>query len=305
VGGNFLDTANRYADGRSEELVGELLAGRRERIVLATKYTGAANDRDPNSSGSHRKSLVQALEGSLRRLKTDYVDLLWVHSWDTVTPIDELMRALDDQVRVGKVLHVGISNAPGWMIGTANAVASLRGWSGFVAVQNEYNLLERGAERELLPMCRFFGLGFLAWAPIAQGRLTGKYSVPTKEPKRLLPHEVDLSTRKETIIAETVSVAQELGCAPSTVALRWNLQRQPEAIPILGVRTIGQLEASLACLEIDVSPEQMSRLEAVSAIDPGSPTGFMRSEGGRDFMWGDPRTVPAPLSPNHSAWWER
>lgn len=304
AGGNFVDTANKYGDGRSEEVLGHLLRERRDRIVLGTKYTASMDDSDPNSSGSHRKSLVLSLEASLRRLRTDYVDLLWVHAWDGITPIAELMRALDDQVRGGRVLHVGVSNAPSWMIGSANALAALSGGSPFVAVQNEYNLLERGAERELLPMARYFGLGCLAWAPLAQGRLTGKYTRPSAEKGRLTPDEVGMSERDHRIASETLAVAEELGCQPATVALRWIIQQQPEVIPIVGARTSVQLEANLSCLDVELSAEQMARLDGVSAIDPGTPTRFMRSGPGRDFMWGRAGTVPRPPAGRPGPWWD-
>jgi aryl-alcohol dehydrogenase-like predicted oxidoreductase len=302
AGGNFLDTANKYADGRSEEVVGSLLGSRRDRIVLGTKYT-AAMEPDPNSGGNHRKSLVRSLEASLRRLRTDYVDILWVHAWDGVTPIDEVVRALDDQVRLGKVLSLGISNAPPWIVGYANAYAACTGRSPFVAVQNEYNLLQRGAERELLPMTKYFELGFLAWAPVAQGRLTGKHL--RDEPTRLSREEAAISAAAARTIGETVAVAEELGAAPATVAIRWLVQRQPHAIPIVGVRTLEQLEANLRVLELELSPEQESRLDEVSAIDLGSPTRFMRTnDSGRNFMWGTPRTVPPTTGRPGEPWWE-
>jgi len=302
AGGNFVDTANKYADGRSEEVLGSLLAGRRDGVVLATKYT-AGMEPDANSSGNHRKSLVRSLERSLRRLRTDYVDLLWVHAWDGVSPIDEVVRALDDQVRLGKVLSVGISNAPAWIVTYGNAYAEAHDRSPFVAVQNEYNLLERGAERELIPMTRYFGLGFLAWAPIAQGRLTGKHL--RNEPTRLTHEEAELSPRDTRVIAETVALADELGEAPATVAIAWILLRQPDAIPILGARTVEQLDANLRAAELELTAEQLARLDAISAIELGSPTRFMRTnDPGRDFMWGERRTVPAATARPGLPWWE-
>ncbi len=309
IGGNFLDTANKYADGHSEQTLGRLLRGRRDRVVLATKYTASMDDRDLNSSGNHRKNLVASVEASLRRLQTDSVDILWVHAWDGVTPIEELMRALDDQVRAGKVGCVGISNAPSWMMAWANATAALRGWSPFVAVQSEYNLLERGAERELLPMARYFGLGYLAWAPIGQGRLTGKYSRASAAQadtgqQRLTPEEALMSPAQHQIVAENLAVAQETGLQPAAVALRWIVQRQPFIIPVLGARSHEQFEANLACLDWALSADQMERLTAVSAIDPGSPTRFMRGGPGRDFMWGKAGTVlPRPAQAGEP-WWE-
>lgn len=304
LGGNFVDTANKYAAGASEQMLGTLLRGRRDRIVLASKFTATMDDTDVNAAGNHRKNLAQSLHASLRRLQTDYLDLLWVHAWDGVTGIEELMRGLDDQVRSGAVLTVGISNAPSWMIAWANAVASLHGWSPFVAVQNEYNLLQRGAERELLPMTRHFRLAYLAWAPIAQGRLTGKYSAPGDARRRLLPEEVRMSTAHEQVIAETVAVANESHCSPAAVALSWILQHAPEVIPVVGARNCRQLAASMACLDLQLTQDQMERLTAASAIDLGSPVVFLRSAAGRDFLWGKAGTVPPPMVAWPEPWWE-
>lgn len=305
LGGNFLDTANKYAGGNSETTLGQILDRRRDQIVLGTKFTATLNDADPNSAGNHRKNLAASLHASLRRLRTDYVDILWVHAWDGVTPIDELMRALDDQVRAGKVLSIGISNAPSWMVAHANAVAGVRGTSPLCAVQSEYNLLERGAERELLPMCGYQGLAFLGWAPIAQGRLTGKYPRDGQGQGRLTPAEARMSARRHAIVAETVAVAAEAGFSPATVALAWILHHRPEVIPVVGARTLGQLEANLACLDLTLSADQLARLTAVSAGDPGSPAAFLRSGPGRDFMWGAAATVPPRLTQVAEPWWEQ
>src|SRR6476646_5332605 len=175
AGGNFIDTANFYTCGTSETFLGEFMKGHRESVVLATKYTNAAPGTDPNAAGNHRKSMVQAVEASLKRLKTDYIDLYWVHIWDGLTPVEEVMRGLDDLVRQGKVLYVGISDAPAWWIAQANTLASLRGWSPFIGLQIEYSLIERTVERELIPMAKALNIGVTAWSPLAGGVLTGKY----------------------------------------------------------------------------------------------------------------------------------
>src|SRR5262245_60234114 len=186
AGGNFVDTANVYTNGSSERFLGEFMEGRREEIVLATKYTNANAGTDPNASGNHRKSMVQAVEASLKRLRTDYIDLYWVHIWDGFTPVEETMRGLDDLVRQGKVLYVGISDAPAWWVAQANTLAELRGWSRFVGLQIEYSLPQRTVERELVPMARALNLGVLAWSPLSFGILTGKYhGSGSKEPGRL------------------------------------------------------------------------------------------------------------------------
>src|ERR1700733_3753103 len=175
AGGNFIDTANIYTSGTSERLLGEFMQGQRERIVLATKYTNAAPGTDPNAAGNHRKNMVQAVEASLKRLKTDYIDLYWLHLWDQITPVEEVMRAFDDLIRQGKVLYVGVSDAAAWWIAQANTLAQLRGWSPFVGLQIEYSLIERTVERELIPMAKAMNIGVTAWSPLAGGMLTGKY----------------------------------------------------------------------------------------------------------------------------------
>src|SRR5260221_3590901 len=175
AGGNFIDTANFYTGGTSEKFVGEFIKDHRDSVVLATKYSNAAPGNDPNAAGNHRKSMMQALDASLKRLQTDYIDLYWVHIWDGITPGEEVMRGLDDIVRQGKVLYVGISDAPGWWVAQANTLAELRGWTEFIGLQIEYSLMERTVERELVPMARALNLGVLAWSPLARGVLTGKY----------------------------------------------------------------------------------------------------------------------------------
>ncbi len=175
AGGNFVDTANLYTNGTSETLVGEFIRDHRQSVVLATKYTNAMAGTDPNAAGNHRKSMVQALEASLRRLKTDYIDLYWLHIWDQMTPVEEVMRAFDDLVRQGKVLYIGVSDAPAWWIAQANTLAELRGWTQFIGLQIEYSLIERTVERELIPMGKAFKLGLVAWSPLAGGVLSGKY----------------------------------------------------------------------------------------------------------------------------------
>src|SRR5271156_6557421 len=175
AGGNFIDTANFYTNGTSESFLGEFVQGHRPSVVLATKYTNANPSTDPNASGNHRKNMMQAVEESLKRLRTDYIDLYWVHIWDHITPVEEVMRGLDDLVRQGKVLYVGISDAPAWWVAQANTLAELRGWTQFIGLQLEYSLIERTVERELIPMAKALNLGVLAFSPLAGGFLTGKY----------------------------------------------------------------------------------------------------------------------------------
>src|SRR6202167_2809735 len=180
AGGNFIDTANFYTGGTSETFLGEFMQGHRDSVVLATKYSNAAPGNDPNAAGNHRKTMMQAVEASLKRLQTDYIDLYWVHAWDQITPVEEVMRGLDDLVRQGKILYAGISDAPAWIVAQANTLAGLRGWTPFVGLQIEYSLIQRAPERDLIPMAGAFDIGVTAWSPLASGVLSGKYSKGTQ-----------------------------------------------------------------------------------------------------------------------------
>src|ERR1700688_3086818 len=224
AGGNFIDTANVYTNGTSERLLGELMADHRDRIVLATKYTNAAPGNDPNAAGNHRKSMVQALEASLKRLKTDYIDLYWLHIWDQITPIEEVMRAFDDLVRQGKILYAGVSDMPAWVVAQANTLADLRGWTPFVGLQVEYSLIERTPERELLPMAADLGLGVTAWSPLAGGMLTGKQLEASgikdsRQSNPMMEQFMTSNARKESVAREVVALAREIGHTPAQVAL--------------------------------------------------------------------------------------
>ena len=275
VGGNFIDTANNYAGGRSEEIVGELLNDDRARFVLATKYTAPIRSRDVNAFGNHRKSLVGSLDQSLRRLRTDYIDLLWVHVWDGVTPVEEMMRALDDQVRAGKVLYLGISDAPAWAVAEANALARVRGWTPFSAIQIEYSLVERTVERELIPLAARRGLSVLAWGPLGAGLLTGKYvateGAAERAEGRLQEGDRRLTQRNLEIAGVVRDVAAQLQCPPAQVALAWLRSRGRFVIPIVGARTAEQLRSSLGYLDVELSGEQLQSLESVSAVSMGFP----------------------------------
>lgn len=276
AGGNFVDTANNYAGGRSEEHLGEFLHGRRDEIVLATKYTAPIRPGDVNSGGNHRKSLVLSLEQSLRRLRTDYVDLLWVHVWDFSTPVEEIMRALDDQVRAGKVLHVGVSDVTAWAVAQANTMADLRGWTPFAGLQIEYSLAERTVERELTPMAAALDLAVLAWGPLAGGLLTGKYAGGGGE-GRLDEGDRRMTERNHAIAAAVGEVASDAGAEPAQVALAWLLARRgATVIPIVGARSAEQLRGSLAAPDVQLSDEHMAHLEEASAIEMGFPHDFLR-----------------------------
>ena len=284
AGGNFVDTANRYTNGTAERLVGEFVAGERDRFVVATKYTLSLDSTDPNGSGNHRKNLVRALEGSLRRLGTDYVDLYWVHIWDTFTPLEETMRALDDQVRAGKVLYVGISDAPAWVIARANTLAELRDWTPFCAIQSQYSLVERNAERELLPMSVNLDIGFTAWGALGTGLLSGKYNKNPESDGRAASWGA-LNDQRLAVAAAVIDVAEEIAATPAQVALSWVRQRSPNMIPVIGARKASQFEDNLGCVDVSLTPEHQDRLDQASAIELGFPYDFIR--GGRSSFLGD------------------
>src|ERR1044071_9778865 len=216
AGGNFIDTANLYTNGTSETFLGEFMKGHRESVVMATKYTNAVPGKDPNAAGNQRKNMVQSVEASLKRLQTDYIDLYWVHIWDGLTPVEEVMRGLDDLVRQGKVMYAGISDAPAWWIAQANTLAELRGWSRFAGLQIEYSLIQRTVERELVPMAKALDLGVTAWSPLSSGVLTGKYHghgsseggrMTSDMVKEFMPEE----QRARRIVAAVKAVAEEVG----------------------------------------------------------------------------------------------
>jgi len=285
AGGNVIDTAVNYRDGASEEIVGEVLAGRRDRFVVATKY-GVSRDRvDPNAAGSHRKNLRLSLETSLRRLQTDYIDLYYVHLWDQLTPLEETMRALDDAVRAGKVLHVGISDTPAWVVARANTVAQCHGWSPFVALQARYNLLSRDAERDLLPAAQALGMSVPAWSPLGGGVLSGKFTRPggTDDVTRIPAGSV--SDHDHAVAQVVGEVAGELGVTASQVALAWTMARFRAVHPILGVRRLEQLTDNLGALDVALTKELVARLDAAGEFDVGFPHDFIRDM--QAFVYGD------------------
>jgi aryl-alcohol dehydrogenase-like predicted oxidoreductase len=273
AGGNAVDTAVNYRDGLSEEFLGRLLAGRREQFVLASKYTATRDKNDPNGGGNARKNLRASLETSLRRLGTDYLDVYWVHVWDASTPIEETMRALDDAVRAGKVLYVGISDAPAWVVSRANTLAEWHGWSPFIGLQVPYNLLMRDIERELLPMATALGLGVTAWSPLAGGVLSGKYTQPLDAPARLDPSTLD--ARSHAAARAVQAVADEVGATPSQVAIAWTMHRSPSIIPILGARNVGQIRDNLGAIDVKLTPAQMTELEKATEFSLGFPHDFI------------------------------
>ncbi|MGL5836819.1 MAG: aldo/keto reductase, partial [Waterburya sp.] len=282
AGGNFIDTANVYTNGTSEKLLGEFMAHERDAVVLATKYTNGFSDGNANGSGNQRKNMVQSVEASLKRLNTDYIDILWLHIWDFMTPAEEVMRAFDDLVRVGKVLYIGISDAPAWIVSQCNTLAELRGWTQFIGLQIEYSLIQRTPERELLPMAHTLDIGVTAWSPLASGWLTGKYSNGKENAEeRRLDHEmmegfIDKSDRNLAIAKEVDKVAEQLGKSSSQVALSWLVSKG--VIPIIGARKVSHLEDNLQCVNLKLSADQIEQLDRVSQIELGFPHDFYKTD---------------------------
>jgi aryl-alcohol dehydrogenase-like predicted oxidoreductase len=291
AGGNFIDTANIYTNGTSESLLGEFMQGDRPSVVMATKYTNSAPGRDPNAAGNHRKNMVQALEASLKRLRTDYIDLYWVHIWDQITPVEEVMRGLDDLVRQGKVLYVGISDAPAWWIARANTLAELHGWSPFIGLQIEYNLIERTVERELIPMAKALKIGVTAWSPLANGVLTGKYhghgsSEPGRMSYDMMKGFLPEQQRTDRIVTAVKTVSDQIGRSMAQVALAWLRYRSVPVFPIIGARKLSQLQDNLASFDLILSADQLQMLDEASRIDIGFPYDFYEKELPRTFVYG-------------------
>ncbi|WP_395067923.1 aldo/keto reductase [Paraburkholderia silvatlantica] len=305
AGGNFFDTANSYQSGDSETFLGEFLCARRHEFVVATKFSMGGQSGDPNSWGNHRKSLVRAVEGSLRRLRTDYIDLYWMHAWDQLTPQEEVLRALDDLVRAGKVLYLGLSDTPAWVIARSQAIAELRGWATLAAIQLPYSLLERTPERELVPMASALGLSMLTWGSLGAGMLSGKYRA-TQSPAaatdgRLHDHAdrsraAALNARSFAIVEAVRAVAETLAATPSQVALAWVRARSPAMIPILGARTRTQLDENLLCLDVTLDAAQLRALDTASAIELGFPREFLEGEMIQSVLYQNMRgEIDAPL----------
>jgi len=292
AGGNFIDTANVYCNGTSEQLLGRFIGPARQQYVISSKYSLSTCHADPNGGGNTRKSMTRAVEQSLRRLATDCIDVYWLHAWDAVTPIDEVMRGLDDLLRAGKILYAGVSNTPAWVVAQANTLAEWRGWSRFVGLQVEYNLIERSVERELLPMAQAHGMSVLAWSPLAGGVLTGKYvldgdSIHIDDTRRGAEHNGERLTRESMHAASVLAqVAAELERPPAQVALNWLRQRASEPIPIVAGRTLEQFRQNLGCVDFEIDPARLARLDAASSISPGFPQRFLACEPLRHAMFG-------------------
>jgi aryl-alcohol dehydrogenase-like predicted oxidoreductase len=290
AGGTLIDTAESYQLGESETLLGDFLAADRDHFVVATKFSNGVGKPGISTTGNGRKNMVRAVEGSLKRLKTDRIDLYWVHFQDGVTPIEEILRGLDDLVSSGKIVHAGLSNFPAWRVARAQTIAELRGWSPIAGIQVEYSLVERTADRELLPMAEALGLGVTLWSPLGGGLLTGKYR--RSDEGRLtdwnrLIHTED-SDQKTRTVDEVLAVAEEIGVPPAQVAMAWlrdlDARSTTSVVSIIGPRTAAQLEDYLAALDVSLTREQADRLDAVSAPTLGVPHGV--TAGVRDAVLG-------------------
>lgn len=275
AGGNVIDTASAY--GESESLLGAALTDR-DRHVLATKYTLSRSGHDPNAAGNHRKNLVASLEQSLTRLRTDYIDIMWVHTWDRHTPMEETLRALDDLVRAGKVRYIGVSDAPAWVISRADVLAQWQGWTAFAGVQVPYSLLNRDIEREILPMAIDLGLSVTAWGVLDHGAITGS-------------SRVEAPTEAQLAVAEAVrAVAGDLGVSPAQVAIAWTRSRHP-VHPIIGFRDAGRVADSMAAADLTLPADAVATLESAAPFEPGPYADFLTASAASTFVVGHHNVV--------------
>ncbi|MGC6399002.1 aldo/keto reductase [Sphingomonas sp. FW199] len=301
-GGNFIDTAVNYTDGTSERILGTLIRGKRERIVLATKATMSRDPANINSGGNHRLNLIRSVETSLRQLDTDRIDLLYLHAWDFTTSPEEVMRALDDLVRDGKLLYLGICNTPAWRIAQMQTIADLHGWSPLVALQIEYSLVERTVEHELMPMAQAMGLGVLPWSPLGGGILSGKYAStdltddnsadvsPTR--KGVIASSGHLNERSLAIADVVGKVAVEVGASRAQVALAWTLRHPAVVSPVIGARTLAQAEDNFGALDLRLSDDHLARLNTASAPDPIFPQRFVARPMVQQLIFGTRSVTP-------------
>jgi aryl-alcohol dehydrogenase-like predicted oxidoreductase len=278
-GGNFVDTANLYTFGHSEKIIGDHvghLPSKRDRLVIATKFYSNLFPGDPNGGGAGRKSVVAACDESLRRLRTDYIDLYWMHAWDRHTPIEETLRALDDLVRAGKIRYVGFSDTPAWKVAQAQTLALLRGYAPLIALQIEYSLLERTVEGELVPAALELGLGITPWSPLKGGVLSGKYTrqnVGQKSSERgFIPQ---LGEKEHAIVDELARIAREIDTTPARVALAWVRGRAGVTSTIIGARTLDQLDQNLGSLAVNLKPEHVQKLDELSKPQLSFPAQFL------------------------------
>jgi aryl-alcohol dehydrogenase-like predicted oxidoreductase len=305
-GGNFIDTADLYTNGTSEKYVGEFIARDRERFIVGTKYTNNTPDiakGNPNASGNSRQRMMNAIDASLKRLKTEYIDLYWLHIWDGTTPVDEVMRGFDDLVRAGKVRYIAISDTPAWKMAQCNLYAEQHALTRFIATQVPYSLAQRDIERDILPMCREFGIGLLPWSPLAGGVLSGKYAEKDMQAEQRRIEEakdagkpldpldsanriLGLTQKKIDAGRAVKKIAEAIDRSPAQVALNWLLTREGVTSIILGARSVEQLEDNLGCLDFTLDEQQLKTLDEVSRIELGFPHDFMRRPFTRSLVTG-------------------
>jgi len=283
AGGNFLDTANIYTQGTSEKFLGEFIGSDRDHYVLATKYSLKDRNGDPNYAGNHRKNMMRSVQESLKRLQTDYIDVLWLHIWDFTTHPEEVLLAMNDLISKGLVHYIGISDTPAWRVAQANTIAELRGWNRFAGLQVEYSLINRTAERDLLPVAKALNLTLTPWAPLAGGALTGKYIKGDKG--RLPENSKRLNERNTQIAQKVIEVANDLGCTPAQVALRWTMQRNQSVVPIVGATKASQIVDALGAVTIDIPATSLKELNEVSDIELGFPGDFFNEPGVIDVTY--------------------
>ena len=289
AGGNFIDTSSNYTNGTSETFVGEFVRGERDRFVIATKYSlrvGKGHGFDPNYGGNSRKSMMRNVEHSLKRLNTDHLDLLYLHMWDFMTPVEEVLQSVHHLIASGKVLYFAFSDTPAWVVSYALAKADDLGWSRPVALQVPYSVLDRSVERAELPMAREHGLAILPWGMLEGGVLTGKYSAPSEEPRR----ESDVDERGLKAGETVARIAREAGCSPAQVAINWVRQKPGNIFPLLGCRTLAQSQDNLGCLNFQLSEAHMKELDVLADFKPGFPLGFLKSDHVGNLLFGE--TLP-------------
>jgi aryl-alcohol dehydrogenase-like predicted oxidoreductase len=288
VGGNFIDTASNYTNGTAEKFVGEFVATQRDYFVVATKYTlrrPGSDFKDLNAGGNHRKNMQRTVEESLKRLNTDHLDLLYLHMWDRTTPVEEVLRAFDDLIRAGKVLYVGISDTPAWVVSYAQAIAELRGWNRLVAYQAEYSLNERGAEQDVLPMTQAMEMSVLAFGLLGGGTLTGKFNQPSGPGEATRVKQV---SEKQKALADTLTqIANEIQHTPSQVAINWARQQASNIIPILGARREAQIQDNLGVLDFTLSDKQLKKLSDANPLPKMYPHTFWNENVRRNLIFGE------------------
>lgn len=286
-GGNYIDTANGYTDGLSEQYLGEFIAANRDWFVLSTKYALHSNAKDPNAFGASRKNLRLSVENSLRRLNTDYIDILWLHSWDFISDAEEIMSGLHDLVKSGKVLYIGLSNAPSWLLAQSNTLAKFHGWSSFAGLQLEYSLAQRSIEAEYFPLLEAFDLNLSIWSPLGGGILSGKYQANSDDAdSRFNKLDIDVSATHSPLLKIATSISKKLNCSLPQLALAWVRQSNPRIIPVIGASKLSQLNDNLDCLTLNLSEEDFAELEAASRPPLSEPYGILHRPDQVDRLFG-------------------